>query len=81
VALADFLQCAALIAARYAKEKDIRQLSRSETKVFHHVLDKRRYLDFNFAFFRPALASQKNSKIKNGRGPKQKADHIWEDVL
>jgi len=63
------------------KKKISEQLSRNETKVFHHVLDKRRYLDFNFAFFESALASQKNSKIKNGRNLKQKTDHTWEDVL
>jgi hypothetical protein len=66
------------------KKKISEQLSRNETKVFHHVLDKRRYLDFNFAFFESALALQKKfkiKKIKNGRGLKQKTDHIWEDVL
>jgi len=46
------------------KKKISEQLSRNETKVFHHVLDKRRYLDFNFAFFESALALQKKFKIK-----------------
>jgi hypothetical protein len=46
------------------KKKISEQLSRNETKVIRHVLDKRRYLDFNFAFFESALALQKNSKIK-----------------
>jgi hypothetical protein len=82
------LQCAALIAARYEKEsqRDMKkkkiseQLSRNETKVFHHVLDKRRYLDFNFAFFETASVSSK--KFNNQKASRSLTnDHIWEDVL
>jgi hypothetical protein len=64
MALADFCS-ALLLSQRDMKKKKIsEQLSRNETKVIRHVLDKRRYLDFNFAFFESALALQKNSKIK-----------------
>jgi len=79
MALAGF--CSALLLSQrdMQKRKISEQLSESETKVFHHVLDKRRYLDFNFAFFEPALASQ---KFKNQKWPwpEAKTNHIWEDV-